>query len=163
MPRKKPETAPEPPKYTLLTNISFVQFKDFRLECCALLIEENVQNLPGEPTYCRFRGFGPDGSWPVFQRWLKPESLPFTILGRVADESKQFMSDNSQMKPIFAGSMLRFADGDEYFLQTENCNYALDICLGVTDICEIWEILHRKAQQYWMLRICRFSCGTSRW
>jgi hypothetical protein len=138
-----------PAKYTLLTNIEFVQFSEaqIRMWCHALLIEEDGRGIMDEPINS-IRGFGMEAAWPVFTYWFKPEALPFEIIAKVQDKSHVMMSGDKAV-PIFQGSLLKFADGKSFFLQIDDSSMPLDRLEGITEITEIWRALETKCAQYY--------------
>jgi len=146
--RKQPVEEPKP-IVTLVTNLKFVQAEPFRLDCSALIVEENIDGIFDHKLYTRIRGFGPDGAWPVFTQWLKKEQLPVEFVGGVSDQSKLMMGEDGNTTPLFSGSMLKLGDGTSYFLQAEDGTRPLDIIHNLEDYDLIWRILERKAAEYW--------------
>lgn len=132
------------PKITLLTNISFAQQDNLRLECHALLIEPQVLTPFGG--YHRLRGFGTSGSAPVFTQWLTDIAF---IIAPAESKNAIVIGDAGNAKPLFYGSSLRI-DGKEYFLQIEDNNFPLDE-MDVTelDYPDIWNTLSQKVELYW--------------
>lgn len=136
------------PTITLLTNIRFVQYGDIRMDCSAVVLEWNHKAL-FDGRESRIRGFGPDGSWPVFTLWLRPD-VDYT-LSPAEDRSKLMMSGNGDTKPIFSGTRLELADGRALFLQSEDHNRPLDVdsSFGDDDYERLWSTLRAKASEYW--------------
>jgi hypothetical protein len=132
-------------KYTLLTNIDFVNFRGLRLDCTALLVELGANGI-FEPVD-RIRGFGPDQEWPVFKMFLAKEHLPFTIQ-TAEDKSKMFLSDDGGMKPIFTGNQLILANKEAMFLQAQKENQPLDVFECVGKIERVWAMLIEKTHLY---------------
>jgi hypothetical protein len=148
--RRAKTDAPNPkPKITLLTNINFIRHGDFRFECHALLIEENHKSL-FEPV-TQIRGFGTTGCAPTFTRWMKV-GVQFALDDADSRQSAVMIGESGNARPIFQGCMLRFDDGQEYFLQIHNERFPLDL-VDVTqyerDYLRIWDILEQKVEEYW--------------
>ena len=132
----------------MLTNIDFADVNGLRLNCNAVLIEENLDDFFGEGACQRIRGFGPDAAWPVFTLWLKPEQLPFTVTPG-EDNSKLLMGDgDAPPRPLFSGNLLKFTDGLSIFLQASKAQYVLDVYES-TEILNVWDVLDEKVQEYW--------------
>lgn len=132
-------------RYTLLTNVSFLQDNDsrrLRIYCRAVLISEGVgDKVSGYHT--TIRGFGTDASWDNFCLYLEDDKLPFTLTP--ASDPSKLMGE----KPIFAGNLLTLSDGTAYFLQCDDYNRPIDIHTQTGDICRIWDILKEKVAEYW--------------
>lgn len=158
-------------KYTLLTNLDFVQTGDLRLQCNALLIEEGCEDLPGMSVNNRLRGFGSDPAWPVFTQWFKPitvsrngaavpdDDTPFyTFEHGIKSDGAQFLSHDGTMRPLFQGTNLIMTGAMPdsslqrygYFLQLSKDEHPLDVHFHPnSNIREIWEVLNRKTAEYW--------------
>lgn len=135
-------------KYTLITNINFVQNGNIRMESHALLIEEGISVFGEESP--RLRGFGTDPAWPVFTHFLD-RSLHFPVALREAVGSNAVMlGHDGTMKPLFGGAVLRLGEQSEYFLQVDDERCAIDVVeypKGI-DIDEVWRDLVRKTARY---------------
>lgn len=135
-------------KYTLLTNIQFVQRTNdnMRIGCRALLFTEGGIGM-FDKDYS-LRGFGTEAAWDVLKIWLdKEEHFPF-VIEPAADPSCVMVSE-SVAKPIFSGSHLMLKDGTGFFLQSDDSSRPLDVYEQVGDICHVWEVLYRKTAEYW--------------
>jgi hypothetical protein len=138
----------EQQNYTLFTNISFVQHGELRVNCHALLISE-VKNT-GCIDGFSLRGFGVEPAWDVFKVWLDEEKhFPYTMEPREKIMSHMMVTGEHGLKPIFHGYKLRFADGLEFFVQTETSSHPIDEKFFVGDICEVWRQLPGKVASYW--------------
>lgn len=136
-------------KYTLITNINFVDGDGLRLWANAILISEDPTGVLG-PNYT-MRGFSTEASAPVFTKWLDPtKQFPFSFYA-AHDLSKILLSHDGTAKPIFGGSVLKFADGLEYFLQVNDESQPLDVqeFKGRFDANLIWATLAAKVAKYW--------------
>jgi hypothetical protein len=140
-------------KYTLFTNISFIQIeKDktpMRLDCHALLIEEGAIGML-ESTQNRIRGFGPDPAWPIFKYWLPQGPVTYS-LDKKEDKSAMFIGTrkNAKPRPLFSGSLLTIANGPTFFLQIEDASKPLDVFERVGDIEDVWFQLENRVARYW--------------
>lgn len=135
-------------KYTLLTNIQFVQRTNdnMRIGCHALLFTEGGIGM-FEKDYS-LRGFGTEAAWDVLKIWLdKDKHFPFAIDPR--DSQVAMIMRKDGMKPIFSGSNVTLKDGTEFFLQADDSSRPLDVYKQVGDICHVWEVLYRKTAEYW--------------
>ena len=135
-------------KYTLLTNISFVQRMDegIRLHCHALLLSEGSFGL-FQKDYS-LRGFGTEAGWEVFNMWLdKDKHFPFSFHPH-EDQSTIFLGKDGP-KPLFSGNVLTLKDGTAFFLQADTSSRPIDIYEQTGDICKVWEILYQKTAEYW--------------
>ena len=145
-----PNFDPEKAKYTLITNISFVQRDGadrLRLDCHALLVVEEGMSIFG-PNYT-IRGFGTEAAWEVFQLWLeKDKHFPFTI-EPYADPSSVMLKEDGTTKPIFAGNVLALKDSTRFFLQADDDTRPLDVHKQMGDVLKVWSILERKVAEYW--------------
>jgi hypothetical protein len=140
---------PKKAKYTLYTNISFVQRADdgLRLNCHALLLSQDAIGLFG-PSYT-MRGFGTEAAWEVFQLWLeKDKHFPFTI-APFEDQSNVILKDDGSTKALFGGNMLTLKDGTKFFLQADDDTRPIDVHEQTGDILKVWEVLERKVAEYW--------------
>ncbi len=136
-------------KYTLITNIHFVQIGQTRMEARALLIEEGVIVFGEESP--RLRGFGTDPAWPVFTHYLgKSIHFPATMRESHSDNSI-LLSHDGTTKPLFGGVLLRLGGQSEYFLQVEDDEFPIDIVEYPkgTDIGVVWNDLFQKTARYW--------------
>lgn len=149
-------------KYTLLTNLEFVQTGDLRLQCSALLIEEGCEDLPGMSVNNRLRGFGPDPAWPVFTQWFKPDvDTPFYVFEHGAKSENVITRSNAgKERPLFQGTNLIMTGATlggslqryGYFLQLSKAEKPLDVHFHPnSNICEVWEVLNQKTAEYWSM------------
>lgn len=135
-------------KYTLITNINFVQNGNIRMEAHALLIEEGVIVFGEESP--RLRGFGTDPAWPVFTQYLD-RSLHFPVTMREAHSSNaEVLGQDGTTTPLFGGAVLRLGEQSEYFLQADEIKCDIDVVEYPkgTDIDEVWKDLVRKTARY---------------
>lgn len=136
-------------KYTLLTNISFIerQGDSLRINVHALLVSEDETGILG-PNYT-LRGFGTEAAWDTFMLWLdKDKQLPFA-LHTAEDHSTVMLSGDGTTKPIFSGNVLTLKDGTEFFLQTDDSSRPIDVYEQIGDICAVWDVLYEKTGEYW--------------
>lgn len=135
-------------KYTLITNVNFVQNGNIRMEAHALLIEEGITVFGEESP--RLRGFGTDPAWSVFTHYLD-RSIHFPVTMREAHGSNAVMlGQDGATKPLFGGAVLRLGEQSEYFLQVDDGRCAIDVAEypKCTDIDEVWRDLVRKTARY---------------
>jgi hypothetical protein len=149
MPEKQPETEA---KYTLLTNIGFMQSEQvegLRLWCHAILLTQDPDPKSAifGPTYT-MRGFGTDPAWPVFSWFLTAEHFPFKIVNKVHDPTHIVLGEDGSEKSLFRGSFLTLANEQKFFLQAEDMKQPLDVYRH-NDILKIWEVLPLKVAHYW--------------
>jgi hypothetical protein len=146
----KPRASGSDMKLTLVTNLDFIQMDRLRLDCSALLLEEQYEGLPGMEKQFRIRGFGPDGAWPVFSLWLEP-TVTWQIAGS-ADSSQLavILGEAGTERPIFSGMILELSTGLRFFLQIEDNRFPLDLeDVTTTGFPDLWAILERKTEEYW--------------
>jgi len=135
-------------KYTLLTNIQFIQRvgDDMRLNCHAVLITEGGFGMFGK-SYS-LRGFGTEAAWDNFQMWLdKDKHFPFAF--RQHEDHSSVMLTDGDPKPLFSGNILTFKNGMAFFLQADTSSKPIDVYEQTGDICKVWEVLYRKTAEYW--------------
>ena len=140
------------PKYTLLTNISFVQLNKvpipLRLWAHAVLIVEDYKEQAFGPDL-KIRGFKTDSYNEIFSLYLTKESFPFKLDTKVSDPHIVFISDNQpEPKPLFAGTLLELNDGNSLYLDIECREKPLDV-QEFDDILKVWEALPHKVEDYW--------------
>lgn len=145
------ENQPES-KYTLLTNLSFIQsdqVPDLRLWCHAILLTHDPDPKSGMlgPTFT-MRGFGVDPSWEVFTWFLTPEHFPFKVTAAHDDSAVILHDGDEPPTPLFSGSLLKFANDTKFFLQAEDAKQPLDV-FRHEEIRFIWNALSTKAAHYW--------------
>lgn len=138
MPNKKPV------KLTLLTNIDFAEVHSLRLDVHAILLETNVMGL-GDVQQ-KIRGFGTEGAWEVFTKWLPVSPHPYEITP-FSNGQYQMLGQDGELKPLFSGSVLR-AGGFEIVLQHADQKRPLDIHED-TDHVHVWDVLARKTREHW--------------
>lgn len=138
-----------PVKITLITNIKFIQQGGLRMECAAILIEQDIECIiSGKQS--RIRGFGPDAAWPTFTLWMN-HGVTCDVTGRAdSAESTNMLQQDGTLKPLFSGSLLALSDGQQFFIQAEDSAKPLDV-QDVTgnEYGSIWNLLQRKAAEYW--------------
>lgn len=137
-------------KYTLITNLSFVQLQgtNLRLDCHALLVTEDAGSAIG-PSYT-LRGFGTDPAWPVFTYWLEKDALPFELARADSAGSAVILGQDGAEKPLFQGALLRLKGEQEFFLQTDSSERPLDVHEQEDgDIMAVWALLYDKVAEYW--------------
>ena len=141
---KKRET-----KYTLLTNISFIQRDNLRVNCHALLISEgNGDSFLSEG--CTIRAFGTEAAWDVLSIWLeKDKHFPVSITPADSIRSTVMLTSSDDIKPIFSGYVLKLADGTSFFMQSDDSSRPIDMHEQEGDILKVWKILERKVAEYW--------------
>lgn len=145
-------------KYTLLTNLHFVQFQKpeiaLRVYVSGLLIsraDKKEEKGPLDPGNT-LRGFGTEASNDRLSLWLPDEALPFTLTQNTVDERFQMLSDRTDpptLKPIFSGGSLNFANGISFFLQVEDNEQPIDVFHYDGNITDVWKVLFDRAIKYW--------------
>lgn len=141
-------TAKEEAKYTLITNVQFIQKQndDLRINCRALLVTEESSGILG-PSWT-LRGFGVEACWDVFQLWLdKDRHFPFKF--ETTESRSAVMLTEITVKPLFSGNLLTFKDGTQFFLQADDSSRPIDVHVQHGDICGVWDILAQKTALYW--------------
>lgn len=133
-------------KYTLLTNLHFVQHGNLRTFCRALLLSEGSIGLT-EPIWS-VRGFGTEAAWEVFNMWLSKDAFPYTLTP-FEDRGHLFILEDGTTRPIFQGNTLRFKDGTTFVLQAGDSSSPIDVHVQHGDICSVWRLLAEKAIEYW--------------
>jgi hypothetical protein len=142
------ETVEREAKYTLLTNIQFVERvgSGIRLHCHAILLSEG--SIGFIEKFYSMRGFGTEAAWEVFDIHLEKEThFPFTFTP-YEDPSTVMLSEKGP-KPIFRGNILKLKDGTEFFLQEDDSERPIDVYEQTGDICKVWEVLAQKTATYW--------------
>lgn len=141
----------EKTKYTLLTNIDFVQLQQphipLRLDCHALLIEEGTFGFGGPVN--RLRGFGTDGAWPVFSYWLEDGKIEYTLTQKQQDNSKLVLTAEDKLEPLFLGAVLTFGKGPSLFLQYSDAKQPIDVHKQTGKVLDVWSRLFDKTARYW--------------
>ena len=137
----------------LFTNLSFVAIvppgaqQGVRTSSHALLIE------PWEPVFyegtdplARLRGFGVEGSCPIFDYALPGDSY------KSEDWNRGVMISDGEEKPLMGGQTLSFDDGPVITLWVEDATSPIqidEIPDGEYDEC--WELLRRNVRRFWQL------------
>lgn len=134
-------------KYTLLTNIREVGYKDVRLFCNAVLLSEVSSGMPAGPHWT-IRGFGTEAAWHNFMIHLAPDHFPYTLTP-FENQMVQILRENGRTEPIFTGNVLTFADGTEFKLYAAQNNKPIDVYVQHGDITKVWDILADKTREYW--------------
>lgn len=139
------------PKYTLLTNISFIQPNKtpfvIRSWAHAILITQDGAGLLGPSS--TVRGFGVQPWDEKFSIFLPEGALPFKVNAEVHDPNVVFISDvQREPKPLFSGTLLEFNDGNSIYLDSEDRHHPLDI-EEFDEIEKVWAVLPRKVEKYW--------------
>jgi hypothetical protein len=137
-------------KFTLLTNIDFVQDMAslMRLNANALLLTQNADPRAGifGPNYS-LRGFGTDCYSEIFNLSLASTEFPYAIESPVADETKLFLGLGGEPRPIFAGSILRLG-ACLFFLQHADREQSIDVFEN-DEIEPVWRTLRSNVAKFW--------------
>lgn len=95
-------------RYILFSNLQCVVVNGVRTYCRALLLERTESFFDRDKAQCKIRGFGPDAAWPVFDIFLKSDTLDYSTQ-EAASTHAMFIGSDDKARPLASGAILTIA------------------------------------------------------